>query len=201
MNDNSKTVQAYERSVEAYINGGIPQVLGSVKLWVDETLQDVPSTAKILEIGSAYGRDANYIESKGFKVERSDAVDGFVKILKMQSVSSRKLDVLRGDIGVGYDVIYANAVFLHFSRDELVGVFSKVRSALSSKGKLSFSVKIGDGEEWKTAKVGEPRYFQYWNRRQLEVFIRENGFKIDWLKKGKSGHDNSLWYHIICTKT
>lgn len=57
---------------------------GFVKDWIDTVLAGLPQDAKIPEFGSAFGRDADYIESKGYKVQRTDVTPGFVKLLQSQ---------------------------------------------------------------------------------------------------------------------
>jgi GNAT superfamily N-acetyltransferase len=70
---NEVTLQSYESQINAYIEKTPPQVEGVFKRWIDATLTRVQQDAHIIEIGSAFGRDAAYIESKGFTVERTDA--------------------------------------------------------------------------------------------------------------------------------
>jgi hypothetical protein len=52
---NDKTIEAYERGVKMYNAVGIPDVVGSVKTWINASLSMLPSRAKILELGSARG--------------------------------------------------------------------------------------------------------------------------------------------------
>lgn len=77
-----QTLASYEDNVVAYIEGTPQEVSGDVKKWIDETLNGLPVTSKILEVGSAFGRDASYIESKGCSVQRSDATIGFIDYLE-----------------------------------------------------------------------------------------------------------------------
>jgi hypothetical protein len=59
---NDTTVQSYDAHVQEYIDGTPQSVEGFVQDWIDRTLSGVPPSANILEIGSAFGRDADYIE-------------------------------------------------------------------------------------------------------------------------------------------
>ncbi len=76
---NNITLQSYEQGVSEYISGTAAETNGSIKAWIDNFLDLLPLNAHIIEIGSAFGRDAQYIESCGFSVKRTDATIGFVK--------------------------------------------------------------------------------------------------------------------------
>lgn len=63
---NQKTLSTYNAHIQQYINntGGVTD--GSLKELLDAVLADVPREAAILEIGSAFGREAKYLQSKGY---------------------------------------------------------------------------------------------------------------------------------------
>ncbi|MBS0653984.1 MAG: hypothetical protein JSR39_10735, partial [Verrucomicrobia bacterium] len=65
---NEATLKAYENGVDAYVSGTPSEVGGIFKEWIDKTLSLLPKGAKIFEVGSAFGRDARYMESLGFSV-------------------------------------------------------------------------------------------------------------------------------------
>lgn len=169
--DNNITLQSYESNINAYVNGTPSVVSGVVKIWIDKTLSMIPDNAHIIEIGSAFGRDAHYIESHGFTVERTDATEGFVTLLQQQKYPAKILNILTDDFTQTYDLIFANAVFLHFTPAEFTSILNKIYNSLSPQGILSFSMKYGYGEEWSTEKLGSKRYFHYWQLNDLKDFI------------------------------
>lgn len=173
---NSITLKSYEYGVHAYVEGTAAEVTGNFKYWIDATLSLLDPQTRIFEIGSSFGRDARYIESRGFAVERSEATQGFIQLLEEQGYTVRRFNVLLDDFPATYDCIFANAVFLHFTREELERVLEKTYAALAPAGLLAFSVKNGDGEEWTTAKVGHPRYFCYWRKDAIEALLVSKGF-------------------------
>jgi hypothetical protein len=73
-------------------------------------------------------------------------------------------------------VILANAVFLHLTRPQLAVTLRHLWAALTPDGRLAFTVKQGDGEEWSTAKLGAPRYFCYWQSQALKDVVTAAGF-------------------------
>ena len=93
LSENDETLAVYETSVQKYIDGTPSVVDGHVKTWIDETLALVPQNARILEIGTATGRDADYIEAQGYYVERTDATKAFVALQREQGHEARELNV------------------------------------------------------------------------------------------------------------
>ena len=178
VSSNALTLQSYELGVQEYINGTAAEVSGTFKDWIDATLASLSSNAKIMEIGSGFGRDANYIESFGFTVERTDATEAFVTFLQSQGHSARRFNVLMDAFHAHYDLIFANAVFLHFTPQEMEKVLQKIHAALRDNGVLAFSVKKGEGEEWTNAKLGQPRYFCYWDQATLVPFLEKANFEV-----------------------
>ena len=202
MNDeNQKTLRAYESGIDAYNAAKIPEVIGSVKERVDASLAMIPNAGRVLEIGSAHGRDADYIESKGFIIDRTDAAESFVEYMRSNGKEARLLDALTDSFGTNYDMIYANAVLLHFAPEQSLKVIQKAYESLNNNGLLAFSVKIGNGSEWSSSKLNAPRYFNYWAENDLREIISKTSFEIVFWEEGSTGHDNSDWYHVNLKKS
>ncbi len=191
---NQATIDAYESSIQEYIVKTTPEYCAGFNSWIDATLALLPSNARILEIGSAFGRDAQYIESKGFSVERTDATKGFVYYLNAHGYSAHLFNVLTENFSTTYDLIFANRVFLHFTPSELEMVLHKIRSTLSETGILAFSLKQGEGEEFSEEKLGKPRYYCYWTREKIQSLLEAIGFEVF------SIADDSKFLQIIAKK-
>lgn len=196
-NNNDKTLEAYETGLAEYNAAAIPDVVGSVKDWIDATLDLLPKGTKILELGSAHGRDADYIESKGYKVDRSDAAQAFVDYMHDMGHEAQTINALTDDFGGPYDTIYANAVLLHFTPEQCKTVLKHIHDSLNADGLLSFSVKIGEGSVWSDRKLKSSRFFTYWQEQPLKRLLSENGFDVVFWQEGQTGHDNGNWYHVI----
>lgn len=69
-------------------------VTGAAKGWFDASLAGVPLKARILELGSAFGRDAAYIASKGYSVVCSDAAESFVSYLRGKGFRARLFNAI-----------------------------------------------------------------------------------------------------------
>ena len=198
---NKTTLESYNAHIQEYVEGTPQEVTGGVKEWIDASLEGLPQDARILEFGTAFGRDATYIEGLGYKVERTDATPGFVDLLQSKGYDARVLNAITDDIPGEYDLIFADAVLLHFTRDETRRVAEKVFSALNNGGRFAISLKQGDGEDWSDAKLGAPRFFCYWNKDNIEQVLSEAGFpNVSVGDFDSSGHNNAKWLHIIATK-
>lgn len=197
---NGTTIQSYEAHIQEYIDGTPQEVGGDVKSWIDATLDGLATDAKIIEVGSAFGRDANYIESLGYTVLRTDATDGFVKLLTEQGHQAKGFNLITDNFDTDYDLVFADAVLLHFTRDEVAEATRKIHGALTHSGRFSFSLKQGQGESWSEDKLGAPRYFCYWEQPQITELLASSGFSDVRVSDGGSGHNNAKWLHIIATK-
>lgn len=101
---------------------------------------------KLLELGCGSGRDAAFMVSRGFKVLATDGsasmieqakrhhpeLAGHMAHLKLPDGLSNKLGVFHG--------IYAVAVLMHLSVQEIESTISAVHSLLAAKGRFVFSV-------------------------------------------------------------
>lgn len=196
---NQRTLQSYERRVQAYVDGVPQEVSGGVKNWIERALEGLPKDAKIIEIGSASGRDARYIEGRGFSVERTDATHGFVELLKQEGYEARDFNILTDSFESQYDLIFADAVLLHFSREELELALEKVRDALTPVGRFAFSLIQGRGETWSEGRLGAPRYFCYWTEPQIKEVLERLGFANITVREGEFGENSSRWLFLIIT--
>jgi SAM-dependent methyltransferase len=173
---NSQTILAYEEHVQEYFNSSPQKVDGGLKDWIEQGLARITKDAKILEIGTATGKDADYIESIGYSVIRSDATKAFVEMQKNNGHEAKVINLLTDDIGKPYDLIFANAVLLHFNEEELNASLQKVYDALAEDGYFMFTLKIGDGEETTTQKLNAARYFHYWHEADIRPKLEAIGF-------------------------
>ena len=198
---NQKTLETYESCSRVYIDNTPEKVSGGLAKWINEAVEGLPLTARIFEIGSGDGRDAEHMESLGYSVECSDAAQAFVEILKARGLEARQHNAILDPIVGSYDLIFANAVLLHFTREETILVTSKVIAALKPRGRFAFSLKKGKGELWSNEKVGAPRYYHLWGRGGIEKLLRNTGFTSWTISEDGSGRGGSDdWMHIIATK-
>ena len=135
-------------------------------------------TGIVLEIGSGPGWDADYLESRGPRVLRTDGAAAFVQRLQAAGHQARLLDVRVDALGGPYDAVLADAVLLHVSREQFVDVLQRARQAVASGGVLAITLKEGDGEAWTEAKLGRPRHFTYWREPAVRAALTDTGWQV-----------------------
>lgn len=196
---NSRTVESYNAHIQEYIDGTPHEVSGVVKDWLDSSLADVPKDARILEFGSAFGRDAEYLTGLGYTVECTDATPAFVDLLQQKGFDAKILNAITDELPQGLDFVLANAVLLHFTRDEASQVIGKVFDALNANGKFVFTLKQGEGEDWSEEKLGAPRFFCYWTEPQIHEVLESTGFSEVQIS-GDKATANATWLQIVAKK-
>jgi predicted TPR repeat methyltransferase len=106
------------------------------------------------------------------------------------------LEMTTDDFGGPFDVVFANAVLLHLTSPQLTEVLDKASRAVRAGGLLAFTVKEGDGEAWSTAKVGRPRFFNYWREPALLELLLATGWEP--LSVQHVQGLTELWMNVIC---
>lgn len=198
METNRTTLTTYQEKFNNYIAGTPHEVSGTQKDWIDRLLQRVDAKTSILEIGSAFGRDASYIQQAGYmNVTVTDAFDAAVDSLKEHGfTSAQKLNILTDEPEGEYGLIFASAVFLHFTENEFELALSNIHNHLGAKGLLAFTVKEGDGEEWSSAKMEAPRFFHYWREVPLKNMVQKCGYKV--LEITTNEEFSQKWLAVTC---
>lgn len=200
---NQKTIEAYNNNLQEYINGTPHEVSGEMKVWLDKSVENLPKTARILEFGSGFGRDAAYLENSGYSVQRTDAASAFVDLLREQNFEAEHLDAIHDKLPDNQDLVLANAVLLHFKREKAISVIQKTYDALNQEGTFAFTLKQGEGESWSEDKLSSPRYFCYWKSEQIRPVLEEIGFSevdINGDSEGHGASEDSPWLSVIAKK-
>lgn len=176
-NNNALTLRAYEDCCAAYLSKLPPQMPDGVKNWLNAALGGLDMRAKVLEIGCGPGRDADYVESLGYQVIRTDAAAAFIDHMKSRGHAARRCDVLQDALPVrDAGLIYANAVLLHLNASEAETALKKIHAALGPDGRVAVSLREGEGEEWSGKTLSAPRYFRYWRAADLRALLEKTGF-------------------------
>ncbi len=199
--ENEKTIASYEQAYEKYLSSQRSTPASHIKSWLEDAVQNLKQSAKILEIGSAGGVEAKYLESLGYSVIRSDAAKAFVKHLHDQGFECLSLNAITDTFPSNCDLIFANAVLLHFSKDEAVNFFTNCHEALTANGILALTTKKGDGQNWQLNKLGLPRFENYWQPQQLTDCLTEAGFQVTSLNEERSQRQEATWIDVIAHKS
>lgn len=182
MDNQENTLKTYQDNFEKYFTETPSVVSGDFKEFFDLTISLLPENAKILEIGSGTGRDADYFESHGLTIKRTDVVSSFIEYQRNNGKTITPLNILTDEIEGKWDLVFANAVLLHFNAEQFSVILKKIASALNPNGIIAFTVKTGGDEEWSVHKMESPRFFKYWNMEELRTAVEGCGFKIEKLE-------------------
>lgn len=200
LNPNKLTIEAYDSSVEEWL-AHTPQQYASTSLpWIDEALSFIPKEGRVLEIGSATPRDANYMRAKGYTVQCSDATPHFVQYLEEHGELPLTLNVIEDQIPKGYNMVFANAVVPHFTPSDFARVLEKVFTALEPGGVFVFSAKQGEGDTWIQEKVAQKRYTHYWEPNALASLLKKTGFDIRYLKGDGEGYTSQCTWIVAAAQ-
>jgi len=194
------TVAAYDASARAYASAN-PVLPDSVRADLDSFSRRLPPGARVLEVGSAAGRDAALLEELGLQVHRTDVTPAFVALLREQGHDADVLDPLVDDVVGPYDGVWANASLLHVLRADLVTVLQRLGSATRPGGLLRFSVKEGDGEGWSThGAVAAPRHFTFWRAGPLTDAVVAAGWTDVLVRSGIAGKRQETWLEVSAVR-
>ena len=128
----------------------------------------------VLEVGSGTGRDADFIESLGGKVRRTDATQAFLDLQAERGKRGERLNLLTDKLGGPYDAIVAICVLIHIERADTDRVLRKIRRALRPGGAFLAAVWEGTGRTHR-------RYLMtYWSRTAFATRLTAAGLTVEW---------------------
>jgi hypothetical protein len=145
---------------------------------------------KVFEIGSGAGIDAQVFRSQGYDIDTSDYAEGFFEMLQSKGFSPVEFDVINNIPDAQYSCIYANAVFVHISQEDMKQFLSRVYTT-SYNGTIVFiSVLLGDGYERSARGRGFERDFYYYNEDLIREIYKSANVSII---ETKNINDKWLW--------
>ena len=193
----TKTLSYYDENAASFSGSTLDVDFHDIQ---DEFLSLLSRKAYILDFGCGAGRDTKYFADKGYTVT---AVDGSAKLCEIASqytgLHVRQMFFSELDDVEKYDGIWACASILHLPKDELGGVFIKMRDALVHDGILYTSFKYGEFEGMRGG-----RYFTCFTMESLVAFVEQIGgldiIKI-WLSDDvREDRKDERWVNILLKK-
>jgi 2-polyprenyl-3-methyl-5-hydroxy-6-metoxy-1,4-benzoquinol methylase len=215
--ENQRTVDVYRKKGKMYLqNSDVHDQMDPEKAarkqqklinLIEKSFTDLPAGAKIFEIGSGSGANAEIMQNMGYDVTASDVSDDFINTTKEKCNKVFQFNVLQDEFPEKYNGIFCWRVFVHFTKEDAAQAISKVYEALEDGGVFIFNAinrknKSVDSE-WvdfdNEYKMGEERYYSYFTEEDLKDIIAKTPFKIaDFHTEG--GDSGDKWLIFVLKK-
>jgi len=139
----------------------------------------------VLEVGSGTGRDADFLESLGAVVRRTDVTRAFRDLMAERGKKADLLDVVTDDLGGPYDGVLAMGVLIHVDREQIDAVLRKIHAALKPGGAFLAAMRKGEGET-----IGE-YHIVCWTLERFAARLGAAGLSVVWHAEsvGRDGND------------
>jgi len=188
-----RTLQSYEASARDYdaivADHPPPELEDALRRMV----ACMPTGGSVLEVGSGTGRDADFVESLGVIVRRTDATQAFLDLQAERGKQGALLNVVTDPLGGPYDAILAMAVLIHVDRAQIAPVLRKVFDALAPGGVFLAGMRIGEGEtngDYQTV---------YWDRDRFVAQLAAAGLQLGWERQW-IGREEVRWAGFLACR-
>jgi SAM-dependent methyltransferase len=174
LSQSHQTIDSYEAYAERYdaLVGRFPNERDQVAL---RRLAGIAGEGgRVLEVGSGPGRDADFLETLGVQVRRTDATRRFLEIQAARGKYGEHVNIITDELGGPYDAVVALCVLIHVPRVETDRVLAKIFRCLRPGGGFLVSMRHGDGE------TGGKYHTVYWRRDDFAARIEAAGLICVW---------------------
>jgi hypothetical protein len=144
--DNRETVRSYESCAEDYAETTRSEPSGVRAEMFRAFIRSLDRGARVLEIGSGPGWDADRLEAEGIRVERTDATQAFIDFQSRRGKRITRLDVINDHIEEQYSGILCLYVLQHVARPLIDDVLAKFSRALCAGGAVLVGLREGRGD-------------------------------------------------------
>lgn len=193
---NRRTIEGYEACARDYAAAVASTPSGVGEAALRRLAADAPSGARALEIGSGPGWDADFLETLGVAVDRSDAAAAFRAFQAERGRTVASLDVVEDTLPGPYDAIVALCVLQHVERARFDDVLRRIAGALHPRGLFLASMREGEGEDWEHGESGDYRLV-LWPADALHARLAAAGFEIEWEARHRGNGD---WLYFIARR-
>lgn len=170
---NRRTIAAYESYAERY-DAIVSQIANRFDQgWLKRLVGVIGEGSHVLEVGSGPGREADFLETLGVTVRRTDATQKFLDIQAVRGNKGELLNIITDDLGGPYDAVVALCVLIHVPRVETAAVLAKIAANLRPGGAFLVSMRSGDGD------TDDGRYHTvYWRRDAFAARLEAAGLTL-----------------------
>lgn len=199
---NPRTVESYELIARSYAEETAPGESDAAEFsgpGLRRLVDAVPAGGTVLEVGSGPGWDADFVESQGPVVRRTDITTAFIELQAERGKHVDRLDVTTDDLGGPYDAVMALAVLQHVDREQIPNVLSRVAASLKPGGVFLVAIREGDGESWEVGESGNPYFTVLWTEQAFCALLDEVGLRVGWSFRGTDSEESG-WLMLLAHK-
>jgi SAM-dependent methyltransferase len=197
---NRRTIDSYEQIAREYADDTAPDSSGAAAFsgeGLRRLVDAVPAGGTALEVGSGPGWDADFVESQGVAVRRTEVAEAFIDFQAARGKQVEKLDVTCDELGGPYDAVMALAVLQHVDRAEIPSLLRRVAAALQPGGVFLVAIREGAGELWEVGDSGNRYYIVLWDESAFRALLGDAGLGVEWRFSG-GGSEN--WLMLLARK-
>lgn len=199
---NRETVASYEDIALEYAASTRGTPSGAEEAALRRLVAGVPEAGLVLELGSGPGWDADFVESLGRRVRRTDATAAFCDFQAARGHQVQRLDAVVDDYTddefEAYDGVMALCLLLHIERADIDRVLRKVAAALRPGGVFLVSVREGVGEVWEHGDSGNRYHVTFWQPAAFEERLRAAGLRATW--SARSLYGDEAWLTVVAER-
>jgi 2-polyprenyl-3-methyl-5-hydroxy-6-metoxy-1,4-benzoquinol methylase len=188
-----RTVQSYEKFAREYDTLVAAKRPPHIEDALRRLVQCLPMGGSVLEIGSGTGRDADFIESLGALVRRTDATPAFIHLMAERGKQADLLNVMTDELGGPYGGVLAMGVLIHVDREQTDAVLRKIQAALQPGGAFLVAMRKGTGE------TSGNYHTVLWTRDQFAARLAAAGLSVAW-DADSLGRDGNEWVTFLARR-
>lgn len=174
----SKTIRAYD-DTKTYEDGTrllVPEAE------LNEFLSMLQPGAEVLDAGCAFGRDTEFIKTKGFNVRGVDLSPALISRAKELSPGTdfAVKDIRATGFGNGqFDGVWCNATLLHLKDEDIAKALKEFCRILKPDGILAVSLKKGSGTQQfvENFSSNSERFFNFQTHETFLAHLTNAGLK------------------------
>jgi SAM-dependent methyltransferase len=199
---NRRTIDSYERIAGEYADDTAPDPSGAGEFsgaGLRRLVDAVPAGGTALEVGSGPGWDADFLESQGVAVRRTEVAAAFIDLQADRGKHVEKLDITTDELGGPYDAVIALAVLQHVERAQIPAFLRRMAAALHPGGVFLVAVREGFGERWEVGDSGNPYFTVLWSESTFRTLLGDAGLEVEWRFPGNDSEEDR-WLMLLARK-
>ncbi|MFO8109520.1 MAG: class I SAM-dependent methyltransferase [Thermoplasmata archaeon] len=141
---------------------------------LSDTLEMLPSSPTILDLGCGDGRDTSFLDERDIHVTGLDLSKSMINLARQLFPDCK---FVRGNMAKTpfaddtFDCVWSSASMIHFPKKDLSKVEKEIHRILKRNGLLVFSFKEGIDEGYESGTYGRKRYYSYYTLAELEEML------------------------------